>query len=568
VSSKLILPFWMVLVLNFSACTTTAPETPAAPEKSPAAEIPSRPFTADTLYALLVAEFAGARNQPDLALKNYSAQAQQTHDVGVVRRATLIAQYLGANQEVLENAELWSNLDPKSAEPDAVLATEMLRQGKFIESFDYSLKLLDKGYQPLFQAIAAQTAKSSSNIQSTLLERFNQALEKNPDNSSLLLGKAVLQHFLGDDAQALRFAGKSIDADKNNSGAYLLKASLLEKAGERKKAANILNARMQQPPYDARIHLQYARLLAAYDLPAAQKEFKSLVDKNPFDADLLLTLAIISKEAGDKATAKEYFEQLLFIQKHQSSAYYYLGQISEEEGDSTRALEQYRRVSDSDDYFYAMAAFCHLTIKEGNLTQCLQHLDEERARLPSTAPKLFLMEATLLQEQKQPAQSLSTLNNALKQFPDDLELLYSRSMAYEQLGKLSESEADLRAILAIDHDNANALNALGYVLCNKTDRQQEAFELITRALAIEPDNAAIIDSMGWVLYRMNRNDEALTYLSKAMKLYPNHEIAAHYGEVLWITGKQKEAREAWKKGIDDNPDSEIIKETLQRLNVN
>jgi tetratricopeptide (TPR) repeat protein len=140
-------------------------------------------------------------------------------------------------------------------------------------------------------------------------------------------------------------------------------------------------------------------------------------------------------------------------------------------------------------------------------------------------------------------------------------------MAHEQLGNLQGAEEDLRALLTIDHDNANALNALGYVLCNKTDRQQEAHELITRALALAPDNAAIIDSMGWVLYRMKRNEEALTWLSKAMKRFPNHEIAAHYGEVLWVTGQQKEARKVWKKGIDDNPDSDIIKKTLERLQI-
>ncbi len=244
-----------------------------------------------------------------------------------------------------------------------------------------------------------------------------------------------------------------------------------------------------------------------------------------------------------------------------------MGQLSEEAGDATRALEHYRRVSEGDDYFYAMAAFCHLTIKEGDLTQCLQHLDEERARLPSAAPRLFLIEAAVLQDQKQLAQSLSTLNKALKEYPKDLELLYSRSMALEQLDNIVDSEADLRTILSIDPNNANALNATGYLLANKTERQQEAYTLITHALELDPDNAAIIDSMGWILYRMNRNDESLTYLSKAMKLFPNHEIAAHYGEVLWVTGKQKEARDVWKKGIDDKPDSEIIKETLQRLKV-
>jgi len=567
VSSRFQFPVVIALAISLSACVDSREEVPVAPEKTANAEIHPRPFPADTLYALLVAEFAGARNQPDIALQNYSEQARQTRDIGITRRATMIAQYLGASEKAVENAELWNSLDPASAEPDAVLADEMLKQNKLSESFDYSLKLLDKGYQPPFQTIAAQAANNNAIQQTTLLERYDQALKKHPDNPALLLGKALLHHFLGDDSQAMRLTSRVIDIDKNNSAAYLLQASLFDKSGDRKNATLTLGKRMALQPYDQRVHLQYARMLASYDLPAAQKEFKLLVEKNPFNADLLLTLAIISKEVGDKATAKEYFEQLLFIQKRQSNAYYYLGQMSEDEGDIVRALEHYRRVSDSDDYFYAITSFCRLTIKTGDLTQCLQHLDEERLRLPAAAPKLFLIESTVLQDRKQYLQSISVLNKAIKQFPDELELLYSRSMAQEQLGKISESEADLRAILNIDHDNANAMNALGYLLSNKTDRQQEAYELITKALVRDPNNAAIIDSMGWVLYRLNRNDEALTSLRKAMELYPNHEIAAHYGEVLWVTGNQKEAREVWKKGIDDNPDSPIIKETLQRLNV-
>lgn len=551
------------ILVWLTACTSPATEI----KGSETSAKPSRPFTTETLYSLLIAEFAGARDQPDIALKNYSEQARQTRDLGVARRATAIAQYLGASQNAVENAILWGDLDPTSAEPDAVLAAEMLRQNKLLESFDYSLTLLDKGYQPLFQSIAAQALKSNADQQSALLERFNQALKKHPKNSSLLLGKALLHYAAGDDDQAMQLTGQAISADKNNSAAYLLKASLFEKSGDRKKAAATLDKRMQRQPYDQRVHLQYARLLASYDLAKAQKEFKQLSEKNPFNAEILLTLAIVSKELGDLAAAREYFEQLLFIQKHQSSAYYYLGQISEAEGDTTRALEHYRRVTDGDDYFYAMASFCRLTIKEGNLTQCLQHLDDERLRLPAAAPKLFLMESAVLLDRRQYTQSINILNKALKQYPDDLELLYARSMAQEQLGNIAASEADLRKILTIDKNNANALNALGYVLSNKTDRQQEAYELITRALALEPDNAAIIDSMGWVLYRLNRSAEALIYLRRAMELHPNHEIAAHYGEVLWVTGSQKEARQVWKKGIDDNPDSAIIKETLQRLNV-
>ena len=48
----------------------------------------------------------------------------------------------------------------------------------------------------------------------------------------------------------------------------------------------------------------------------------------------------------------------------------------------------------------------------------------------------------------------------------------------------------------------------------------------------------------------------------------DHEIAAHYGEVLWFEGQQQQAKEVWLKGLDGYPESPIIEETLQRLKIN
>ena len=53
----------------------------------------TRPFPADALYSLLVAETAVNRGQLDIALANYYQQAYKTRDVGVVRRATLLNAY-------------------------------------------------------------------------------------------------------------------------------------------------------------------------------------------------------------------------------------------------------------------------------------------------------------------------------------------------------------------------------------------------------------------------------------------------------------------------------------------
>lgn len=534
----------------------------------------SRPFPADTLYELLVAEFAGLRGQPTIAQKKYYEQAYINHDADLARRATQIAEYLGTDEPALDSARLWSDLDPGNTEPQTLVAVHLVKQGKLDEAFDQSLALMDKGLRPLFQAIAFQAAQQDRAAQSRLLDRFRQALTQNPDNTELLTGESLLLHYLGDDERALQSVNQAIDADGENTAAYVLKASLLEKLGDKKTAARTLRKRVNAEPHNQRLRLQYARLLSEFDLPEAQKQYHVLVKNSPMDPDLILSLALVSNELEDFSTAREYFEQLLFLRKHSSISYFYLAQISEKQQDIPRATELYHRVTDGEEQLYAATALCHLYLEQENAAECQNHMKTERQRLATinteksqaVITRLYLIEADILHRYK-PALELAVLNEGLEKFPQHADLRYARSMLYEQANNLNASEADLRIVLEKYPDNANALNALGYTLVNKTDRVQEGYELITRALALAPDNPAILDSMGWALYRLDRSEEALSYLEKAMASFPNHEVAAHLGEVLWISGQQKAARKVWKQGLEDNPDSTIIRETRERLQV-
>ena len=65
-------------------------------------------------------------------------------------------------------------------------------------------------------------------------------------------------------------------------------------------------------------------------------------------------------------------------------------------------------------------------------------------------------------------------------------------------------------MIEVSRNGAAALNALGYTLADQTDRYEEAYELLKRAIAIMPDDPAIIDSMGWVHYRLGNYDARST----------------------------------------------------------
>jgi predicted negative regulator of RcsB-dependent stress response len=76
-----------------------------------------------------------------------------------------------------------------------------------------------------------------------------------------------------------------------------------------------------------------------------------------------------------------------------------------------------------------------------------------------------------------------------------------------------------------------------------------------------------VDSLAWVAFRMGQNDEALRLLRSAFSQRPDAEIAAHLGEVLWVTGQADEAKKIWREGLELHPDNETLKATLQRLRV-
>jgi tetratricopeptide (TPR) repeat protein len=76
-----------------------------------------------------------------------------------------------------------------------------------------------------------------------------------------------------------------------------------------------------------------------------------------------------------------------------------------------------------------------------------------------------------------------------------------------------------------------------------------------------------VDSLAWVAFRMGQNQEALELLRSAYSQKPDTEIAAHLGEVLWVSGQRDEALKIWREGLQVNPDNETLNETLKRLRV-
>lgn len=538
------------------------------PEESAEAEEPEpqlRPFPIDTFYSLLVAEMAGSRGRYDIELGNYIQEAHRTRDPGVVARATRIARYLNAHQAALSTALLWVELEPDNAEARYIAAIELAHDGRLLEAFEQSEHLMNMGSASLFQSVAARAAHATDTQREALMAEFERVIDEKGPLPELLVGKALLLQQDGKLEAALEAVRTALAEQEEDIGAVILEAQLLYQLERPQDALSRLAHLLQHNPENLRLRLHYARMLASIDLKQSLEQFEILVEQSPQDAELLLSLGLVANELGRIELARDSFLQLLEMGEQTDTAHYYLGNIAAAEGDAERALDHYRQVGQGQDFLPALNRQLDILINRNELAEAELVVDQHRRHSPGQAEQFYLLHAQVLSRHGHLSSAEAVLSEGLQANPVSVELLYSRALVNVELDRIDLAERDLRSILKYHPNNAMALNALGYTLADRTDRYEEAYELISRALSIEPNDPAIIDSMGWVQYRLGNYEEALLRLREAMKAFPDPEVAAHLGEVLWVTGATEEAREAWAKGMELNPNNDIIPRVMKRL---
>ena len=556
---------------------TTAPaagHTPVGDDPAPATAplpepelVPERHFPDESLYPLLVAELALRRRDYDLALENYMAQAEILRDRGVSAHTTRLAQFLRRDQEAIKASQLWVELDPENLEAQLTLANLLARQGRAREALPHMEIILRAGGLANFTALARGFSSLDDQARKELLAAIRSLLAEYPDNIQLRICQTLMLEELGQLKLALRELQRVFDEDPGQLQAIVLDAKLRQDMGQRRNIYHRIEAALEEQPGNMRLRMQYARLLTRTDLAEAERQFLILLEQEPEDPDLLFSLALIQRERENLDGARENLEQLLALNLRTDEAQYYLGKTAEDQERWDDALMHYMQVQPGQDFAAATDRIARLLLASGRSAELIAWFDHLRGRYPQLSERLFAMEADKFIKGKHLTEAMDLLNRALDEFPNSISLLYTRSMLNEQQGNLKLAEEDLRAIIVLEPENSTALNALGYTLANRTDRYEEAADLISRALALDPQEPAIMDSMGWVKYRLGDYEDALKYLRQAYGAFPDPEVAAHLGEVLWSSGDQEAALAVWNQALTKNPEHAILLETMQRFGV-
>ncbi len=324
-----------------------------------------------------------------------------------------------------------------------------------------------------------------------------------------------------------------------------------------------LSPKQQSEPHFA---IWRAELLKSLDRVAEAISTLQATEPTP---EVLFYLGTTAQAAGEDAIAKEAWG-LLPVSGDQDSVdskdAYYTAHLAQSLGYFGQAWTWFGRVTEAPWETEALLARGLLLNQfartqgfeslEGSLQQVLIDLERVReAGDEQTTQQAWAIEALLLRQAKQSDRLVERLSQALAEDPDNEALLYLRALEALQLDRLSLAEQDLRRIIRVNRNNADALNALGYLLADRTQRFHEAHRLIDQALKLKPDSPEILDSMGWVNYRLGRLTLALDYLEKAHALNQDPEITAHLVEVLRARGEHERA-DALAGAPDETPISQ------------
>jgi tetratricopeptide (TPR) repeat protein len=568
---------WINIALLFSLAGCAA-----TPEKAPDIDVsllPSESIVAgvnhntvideEVLYLLMAAELAGQRNQYDLALDAYLQAAKRVDDPRIAERAVKIGLFLKDERRTQEALTVWLEKDGKNlgARKFALLlAIKNANRSAAVENINAMLQEDPAGFEAgLLELIKLFEKEGRAQFTYDVLEEVSR---QQPTQVSVLFLQAVLATMLPDNVLAQEKISKALELQPDWNKAVIFQAQLAGRTGDLVKARRYLEKAVKQAPDDLQLRKMLIEVLVnteAYD--DAIRVCQNVLDEKPDDAESLFSIALIYAQQNQLDKAENYLEKLLSNPEWDDQASFYLGKLEMQKRRPEKALAWFDKVVDGRMAFDADMAGLSIVMNLKRQEEVEQRLLRMANKYPEQRLRILTTKAEFLNQQGHYQQAFDTLSEALKESPDNRDVLYARALIAERMDKLELLEADLLSILRKNPDDVGALNAMGYTLTDKTVRYDEAEKYLKRALELQPNESVVIDSYGWLLYKKGQAEQALIYLQKAYERQAENEIAAHLIEVLWSVGSKKEAKElfdsAYKKSPDDVYLLKVKKQVLQ-----
>jgi tetratricopeptide (TPR) repeat protein len=588
-------PYFAALLLT-SAAFSAAQAQQRSPARPTASTPPSATETisnsnmdAELFYQLLIGELNAISSLGGSASTAFSLvldAARKTNDAALFQRAVDMAIQGRSGDAALQAARAWKQAQPQSRDANLQVLQVLL-----------ALNRLSDTAEPLRTQIQLTAAPERSSALSQIPRLYARATDK---KAAATLVEQSIAEFLtasstasaawtavgrmrlaaADASGALDAAAKAQAAEGNAIGPALLALEIMDP--KQPAAEPIVRRYLDTPNAITEVRMGYARALLEAQRPAeASAQVQRVTREKPETAEAWLLQGSLELQDNqiDKADAslKRFIELIGPTrnsdekQRGLTQAYLSLAQIAEKRKDFSLAESWLAKIDSPQALVSTQSRRASLLAKQGKMAEArelIRKLPERQGENGAADRRMkTLTEVQLLQTNKEYQAAYDLLAQAIVSSPQDHELVYQQAGAAEKLKRYPEMERLMRRTMELKPDYAYAYNALGYSFADRNVRLPEAKALLQKALELAPGDPAITDSLGWVEFRLGNTKEAIALLEKAYKSFPNAEIGAHLGEVLWTSGQRDRAVQIFKECMLLDKDDEVLQETLKRLRV-
>jgi len=338
--------------------------------------------------------------------------------------------------------------------------------------------------------------------------------------------------------------------------------------GDTEQALNTLQTYRISNPNSAETLYWIAKVyLSRHELVEAEAHLRLALEEAPYSYDSLLTLANIQEMREEYEAAIETCEKALAVAQDSVEIRYTLARLALKLSDFARASREYesllslmrqRRpwVSESelaDLYLYTARAQWY----SKDLVRALQTSHEGSREFRSDL-RFRLLEGEILIETGREKEGLDALEEVLRKSKSDPEwrervadAFFSQGASRERKGQYDSAEQYLKRAVEVQSDHAGALNYLGYMLIETSDRYEDSLQYIERAVALEPENGDYLDSLGWVYFKLDRFEDARKELVRALERTDETAVVYdHLGDVMLQLGRPEEAVRNWETALE------------------
>ncbi len=462
-----------------------------------------------------------------------------------------------------------ANLMAQSGIQSQIAHTVLSTHAAVNDDWEKLFTLLEEGREigPLVDGLSQAWAFVGLGQMSSAIDAFDMVIEGPALGAYGLYNKALALAFVGDfeGADAI-FSASPANGMRYNRRSAIVHAQILSQLGRNTDALALIDG-VFGPQTDPTLVALRAALATDETLP-----FSFVRSAKDGLAEVYLIVAQALLRDGNDDYTLRYSRAASYLSPTNTDAVLMSAELLENLRQYDLATAAYSEVSPDDPAFQSAELGRSEALRKAGRSEAAIETLQALSRSYPNMPRVHATAGDAFREARRYDDAQDSYSKALALYSEAAPLKwfihYTRGITNHALDNWPAAESDFRAALALNPDQPQVLNFLGYSLVERGTNLDEALQMIETAVAAEPQNGAIVDSLGWVLFQLGDYENAVGHLENAAALLPVDPIINdHLGDAFWAVGRLIEAEFQWNRALSFDPEETDAARIRRKLEI-